>query len=133
MLAGSGFAAIAAAFAIPAAVPPITPTTLPNHPDAVLLATCATFADLTATIHRMNAATACDWDDLTATNIEWHDTLEDLGDMRPITQAKARAVIAAFELDVPSGISSTVEDDSEPHKWAAWRLLHDVLALGDAA
>ena len=137
LLAGSGLATIAAVFALPVAVPPVIPTTSLDNPDAVLLATCATFAGLTTTIHRMNAATACDWDELTATNIEWHDTLEDLSDMRPVTllgaQAKARAVIAAFELDVPSGIGSTVEDASQPHEWAAWRLFHDVLALGAVA
>ena len=137
LLAGPGLTAIAAVFALPSLAAPISPATSPNHPDAALLAMCATFAGLTASIRRMNAAETCDWDDLTATNIEWHDTLEDLSDMRPVTlagaQAKAQAVVAAFELDVPSGISSTVEDDSEPHEWAAWRLLHDVLALGGAA
>ena len=101
LFAGAGLAAIAAAIALPASV--ASPTS-PNHPDAALLATCATFASLTATIHRMNAATTCDWDELTETNADWHDTLEDLSDMRPVTlagaQAKAQAVIAAFQLDV---------------------------------
>ena len=137
LLAGTGMAVIAAALALPAAVPPVIPITSPDHPDAVLLATCATFANISATIHRMNAAAPCDWDDLTETNADWHDTLEDLSDMRPVTlagaQAKAQAVVAAFQLDVASGLGSTVEDHAEPHDYAAWRLLHDVLALGGPA
>ena len=137
LLAGSGLATIAGAIGLPATVPPATPATSPDQPDTVLLATCATFAQLTTSIHRMNAAAVCDWDELTAVNIEWHDTLEDLSDMRPVTlagiRAKARAVIAAFQLDVASGLGSTVEDHAEPHDYAAWRLLHDVLALGGPA
>ena len=137
LLAGTGMAAIAAALALPVVVSPVIPTTSPDHPDAALLATCATFAELTASIHRINAGTACDWDELTTINLEWHDTLEDLSDMRPTTpagiQAKARAAIAAFELDVPSGIGSTVEEHAQPHEYAAWRLFHDVVQMGAVA
>ena len=111
---------------------PTRPALSAEHPDAALLAVCTTFATLTASMDRMNADPTVADADLEATCCHWHEAVNELSDLRAVTaagvQAKARAVIAAFRLDVPTGVDETVESSAEPHELAAWSLLQDLVA-----
>ncbi len=131
LIAGSGLAVIAAPFVLPAAVPAVHAA----PQDASLLTACMAFEAADNALYEPENP-----DDLAPLNPlceAWNNALAVVADLRPVTltgtKAKARVVMTAFGRDVAPNRGETVENEAELHEYAAWRLLHDVLALGAVA
>ena len=115
-----------------------TPRTAKSHPDAVLLAMCATFMVANAEKLRLDhALTGVSDEALEAATHAWFAPIDAITALPATTQegvrAKARVMIAVFEGAVPKMLKDTVESEGEYHELLAWRLAHDVLHVSAVA
>ena len=138
LLAGSAAGTITAAVGLSVkAAPVFIPATSPDHPDAALIAACMVFMTASEAVNR-KLAEPCD-------SIDWNADAEFLAEdnafERVLTfraktlvgaKAKARAIIATLEHDVPQCPGETVEDVADFTQLSGWNLAHDILLLGAA-
>ena len=140
LLAGSGLTAIAAVFALPAAVPmvhaePIASAVSPDQGDAELLAACRTFEAVEAALYAIPDSVA---DEIHAAALDdYHAAYDVVSPLQPQTmaglKAKARVAMSGLQMQEPISVGDTVEDSAEWQVLGAWNLLKDVLAMGGAA
>ncbi len=133
--------AVAARTVLPIAAraetPPFVHAMSPAHPDAALIAACMAHRSACDAVDA-KMSEPCDSVDWTADAelAAENEALSVVADIRAMTligvKAKARAILAAFDRDIPTYVGSTVEDEATAHELAAYRLLHDVLILGAA-
>jgi hypothetical protein len=124
LLAGAAAGAVAA---VPA------PAAASDADDAELIALCSAFHSTHALVLRGNAGELDD-DQFDSVLDRWRDLVDEIGDMRPLTQeglgAKGRVLQDVLRLRGGSGmIGETFEDTATAHELFAMRFADDVLAL----
>lgn len=131
-LLGYGTALLAAAPAGNAVLLAHDPQHDPNL-DAALIRACERVHASHAEVKQLNADTAETAETMDAACEAMFEAMEEVANIRPVTrvglQAKARAMIAGFEFDMPVDIGATVEEVATAHETLAWRLAHDLLAM----
>jgi len=108
-----------------------------EHPDAALLAACATFAIACANMAAISAADAPTDAELEVVVDAWRAPIDTITDTPATTpegvRAKAQAVIGYF---ANTGVSKynweTLEEAMSGHEMMAWRLAHEIVAMGSA-
>ncbi len=105
----------------------------PDHPDAKLIAACMAFEAADKALYHPDFDPDAPLDEQC---IDWDAALAAVAELRPRTriglQAKASVVVTALQRDIAPDPDMTVEEEAEPHVYAAWRLAHDALLLGAA-
>lgn len=109
----------------------------PDHPDAELLRRCSIFHVACADLAVVNAKDDPTDDEIAPIVAAWDDPIDDIIDLPATTmeglQSKAQAVIDIF---VSGGVDrctwETVEERAESHEMMAWRLAHEIIAMGRA-
>jgi hypothetical protein len=106
-------------------------------PDAILIALCATFSRACGEIRRLNATEGCADEDMDAAVEAFWAPIGGIIDTPATTkasiQAKAQAMIGMFANGgVQRYLHQTVEEAASRHEVLAWRLAHEIVAMGDA-
>ena len=129
--------AVAARTVLPLAAraetPPFVHAMSPDHPDAKLIAACMAFEEADKALYDPDFDPDAPLDEHC---IDWDAALGVVAELRPRTRiglrAKASVVITALLRDIAPDPDMTMEDEAEPHVYAAWRLANDALLLGAA-
>ncbi len=109
-----------------------------EHPDAALIALCATFTAACAELARINTVDDPSDEELDALVAAWHAPIAAIIATPATTlagaRAKAQAVINYFGNSgrVSKYNWETVEEAMSGHEKMAWNLAHEIVAMGSA-